>query len=597
MILRRAQGLALACLLSGCPSGQVDQRPTQALAQGSRYAVGELHLHAIEWTAQALGSRTQGLPDGLPVAGGLRLRGELALQRVAGRPGETLLALWFTRLDEHELVALGESVAFDAAGLIDVPVTVALAEDGSLTRAWYPSAAPSLLRHVMGGLLVRLDLRAAATGPRIIPVAHGLAEAVYSGEAGRLRRGLRGLVRLDAASTGAPGSATIVGATELGFDDRGALETLVAEEQVRSEDDGFASEDRFRLIRTRVLAGELLARPDLEHMLAVDPSAPRDTGEAEQMMARRFAEGMDLAGLALAVQDIDNGLLPPAGEVTRAVGLLRGWPELTPEVGALAARARSSHGRRLVFDLLAAAGTPEAQQMLRTLIADPTAAPERERPTLVQRFALIQRPESATGWFVLDLYDAADGELRRALLYPLGSLARRLQASDPWVAGLLHERLLVALAAEPSGPDLIAALAGLGNAGRPDDRGRLLAYLADADDDVRWTAIDALRELPGDDTTQALFAALTDRAPRVAARALALLHGRHLGPDDSVRLAALVDGRPLSPTLQTGLVAALTDRIADDPEVPAALRRLALASEDPRLRARIERALAAPDPS
>lgn len=588
----RTLSVALALTLGACSGGQVQRPAATVVSAGPRYAPGELHLHALEWTAEAVGARTPGLPDGVPVAGGLRLRGELALQRVDGRPGETLLALWFTRLDEHELVALGEPIAVDGAGLVGVPVTVALADDGTLTRAWYPPEAPSLLRHVMGGLLARLDLRAAAAGARTVPVAHGIGEAVYTGEAGKLQRTLQRLVRFDAAQGAAQGAALAGGVAAIDFDDRGALSSLVAEERVRAEADGFASEDRFSLIRVAVVPGELLPRPELERMLAIDPAAPPDPTEAEQVLAQRFAEDMDLHGVARGVQNLDNGLLPYAGDITQMVGLLRGWPERTPEVAALARKARSSFGRGMVFDLLATASTTESQASFRALLADPVAAPPGERAGLFQRFVLMARPDSASGWFVLDHYDAADDAQRPALLYPAGALAGRLRDADPWVAGLLHERLLTALAEDTTREGRIAALAGLGNAAWSEDRGRVLAHLDDPDEQVRLAAIEALRELPGEDTTQALFAALADPEPRVAAQALASLHERQLGPADSARLAALVDGSPLPGELQQGLLAALGERLGDDPDVPEALRRLAAVSEDASLRARVGRLLA-----
>lgn len=478
----RVACLALSLLAFGaCLEDQAPAPVTTAPAGRPGFAPGELHRYAIEWSADASRERDAALP----IAGGLRLRGQLAIQRIADAGPRTRLALWFGELAQARLIALGEPIEVDAAALRGHRAFVELDEQGAVARAWLEPGAPPLFRHLMGGLVNRVDLR----------------------------------------PTAAPGGR---GEARREVDERGALLSLLAGAPLAAADDpGLDARETLELRRVAVDTAAPI-EVDLERAIAFDPAAAPDPREVEQALAQRFADGLTLAEVGAAVRDIDNGLLPRPGFTIRAVGLLRGWPELAAQVVALALDADSLHGRRLALDLLAAASTPESQAAMRAIVGHPAAASWPELPSLVQRFALVTRPSSATGWFVLDLHDAAAGELRRALLYPLGSLAARLQGEDPWLAALLHERLLAALDAGPAGAELVAALAGLGNAGWPADAGRILAFVDDPDDAVRLAAVSALRGQQDPDSAGALAGALQDPEPQIAALARATLQERGL---------------------------------------------------------------------
>lgn len=593
----RPKLLMLASLLAcGAPEIAADAPETAVAAspRGPELRAGELHLYALAWQARA------GDGEAGPVGGGLSLRGQLALQAIEARAGGTLVALWFPELPERELTALGEAIEVAPELLVGPRAYAVVEADGELRRTWFEPTAPPLFRQVMGGALARIDLRGAAAGPepRVVPGLHGLAEVRYRrDDDGTVRRDLQRVVRFDALP-GAPADApAISGAAALAVDERGGLVSLAVEERAVVGGDApvFASEERFALTRVDRRAGEAIEAPDLSTMIERDAAAPPDMEEASRALSRRFAEGLTLADVAFAVGNIDNGLLPREGFVIRATGLLRGWPELADEMPALLRAAETGRGRRLVFDLLSSAGTPAAQRVLRDALAGPEAAGWPELPSLVQRLALVQRPTRETGWFAVDYYDAARAsgrdELRRATLYPLGSLAGRLLAGDsPWAAVVLHARLLDALAAADDVPDRVAALAGLGNAGFAVDRERVLAYLHDEDAQVRAAAASALRRMVAPETTAALLAALRDPDDLVAAQALMAVREHLPGPAAATRLAEVVAGDAYHAALAVGLADVLAE-LPDDPAVRRALEHLA-ASEDPQARARARLRLA-----
>jgi hypothetical protein len=594
--------LLLCASVNACggeaPTPASHETPTTAPAP--TLPIGRTLVYALQWTVDSGVEPDGGSPIGLPLAGGLRIEGELHLQAVESRADGTIVAAWFDALGVRELTVNGERIEVEPAALVGPKAWFLLDGEGAVARVWFDADGGSLFRHVMAGALAHFDLRGALAGasPVVVPTGHGLSEARYAREgAGTVRRELAALVRFDAVAGVDADRAAVEGVAELALDEAGVPSRFGSDEaaKVRERDWAFSSHDRFDATRVRVEDGEPLAPPgDLSRLADHDPAAPRDTSEAERALAQRFAGEMEVQDVANAVTALDGGLLPSGGFASRATGLLRGWPERARELGPVALGA-TGHGRQLVFDLLASAGTPEAQAVMRELLEREEVQAWPEHPLLVGRFAFVRAPTVETALFVLELHTRAraahDDELARAILYPLGSVARAIDRSDPWLGALLHARLIEVFAHAVDARTRIAATAGLGNCGRLEDRAHLLPLLRDDDDAVRMHAATALRDMIAPDATAALVAALRDPDRAVAATALDVLSDHHWGTAGSAVLAAIVIAGEHNPELDHELVNALADRMAGDPGVPAALRTLAARTSDRDLAARIARLL------
>jgi len=584
-----------ACAGESAPAAEVAQVGVPSASLGAELPLGRTLVYALAWTVEA--GFEAGSPLGLPLAGGLHLEGELHVQALEPRDGGTLAAIWFNALSVGELSVNGERIDVGPAALVGQRAYFIIDRSGAVTRTWFGPDATPLFQQVMSGALARFDLQGATgAGTHVVRTGHGLAEVTYArtGEAGAVRRDLQRMVRFDSFAGVEPERAAVEGVADLALDaDRIPL-AIDSREDAAVADEGwsFGSHDRFRASRTRIDDGPPLAIPnDFASYVEHDPQAPPDPSEAERVLAQRFAGELEVRDVAIAVKALDGGLLPGPGFASQATGLLRGWPDEAREMIPVALSA-SGHGRQLAFDLLSSAGTTQAQTVMIELLERDDVREWPEFPLLVGRFAFVYRPTAQTAQFLLALQTEAraDGRdvLARAALYPLGSVARSIEPTDPWLTELLHARLVEELAAAADPPERIAAIAGLGNLSRLADRGLLLTLLADPDDGVRAHAVTALRNMVAPDTTAALITALRDPDTGVASNALDVLANHHLGPDGSAQLAAIIIAGEYNLELDTAIVNALAFRVADDPSVSAALRALASRVRDHEILRRIE---------
>ncbi len=591
-ILRR---LVLATLLSAAcsdpPAPAVDAAPVAAPTI-AKLPIGRTLVFELDWTVDA--GFDEGSPMSLPMAGGLHLVGDLRVQAIGEREGGTLAAIWFDGLDTGELTINREPLALESEMLVGPRAWFVLDADGGIAKTWFAPEAQPLFRHVMGGVLARLDLRGAAapTGPQVVPTAHGLGNVAYVRDGDTTRREVQSFARFDALGGIHSDAPEIAGTFELTVDADGVPLRIAGDERASASDEGwaFGAHDRFHATRVRIDDGAALIEPELAGWDLHDPAAAPDYRESERVFAQGMAGELVAKDIALAMHAQDGGLLPSGELISQATGLLRGWPDeawsIAPEI--LAARG---NGRQLGFDVLSSAGTPEAQQVMCELLARDDVRSWDELPLLVGRFAFVRRPTSATVHFALAMHEWArergDERLAGAMLYPLGSLARNVEHTDPWLAELLHTELVDELAAADELDTRLAAIAGLGNHGRADDRGRLLPLLGDDDDRIRAGAVVALRHLEAAEVTDALVIALRDPDRAVATRALDVLEERWHGADGAAKLAAMAAEGAHNPAIEYSMATKLGARIGEDPSVRVALDALAARTEDRELAYRI----------
>jgi len=580
-MIRQALLVALlfgACTESATPRVAVAELDEGALAPVLR--VGDRHVYTLAWHAEA--SRTGA---GMRVSGSLALEGELAVSVLAAGPEGTRVSLSFPSLSVRELRVQDGPIEIDAAMLVGHHAEILVAADGDVRRAFFDGNAPPVFRELMTGVIARLDLRGADpdVSPRAIRSGHGLVEATYHpgpGPGNVVTRELGRVLRFDTAPGTTPDAKLLVAEGRIELDDDRVPTVIELHDAIDAPIEiGLVADDRFSLARVRVERGDAVALAvALIDPVEIDPTAAPDQQAVDRELDRQYAGDLTMQDISIALSVADGGLQPASGEFSRAAALLRGWPERADEIVPLVMRSDGG-GRQLAFDMLSAAGTPEAQATMRELLSEPASQWWPERVVLVQRFAFVSAPDDASGEFLLAMLDVAedaeDLELQRATMHPMGAVAGRLD--NPWLAERLHHRLVAAAAYEE--PLLRAgAIAGLGNAKRRDDVPRFLAAAVDVDANVRLEALSALRFWIAPDTTAALLDALADENPAVGSLALDVLRKRHFDGESDPRLAERArDGR-YNPELDRAVASSL---IGDDaPTTLVALAAIAARTQN-----------------
>ncbi|MBL9100864.1 MAG: hypothetical protein JNL82_07895 [Myxococcales bacterium] len=586
-LLRRLTLLAALVGACGEPTA-APADPPAPVADAARLEPGEVHRYALEWRTRATRSLARG-----GVSGGLELTGELAVAAVARGPEGTRVAAWLPRVDTGAIVVQGQPIAVDPAALVGPRAEFLLAPDGDVRRVFFAADGPPIFRELMLGVLARLDLRGAGEpGTRTVRGGHGLALASYRREAdGVVLRELAGVLRFDTVPGAAVDPADLTAAGRIELDERGVPVRIdLHDVALLQEELGLVADDEFTAVRTAVEPAEVAALVD---PVELDLHAGPDLEAAARELDRQYAAGYTLHDLALAMDTMDGGVLPRTGEASRAAAALRAEPGRAADLVPLI-RAAGKSGRQLGFDVLSAAGTPEAQAVMCALLREASDAAWPERALLVQRFAFVHAPTAASGELMLELVAAAERSgdllLRRAALFPLGTVAGRV------ADGALAERLHATLVAHAGHADAdlrAAAVGGLGNARRADDLPRLLAALSDPHGGVRVEAAAGLRTRVTPAATEALLAALADDDPAVASRALVVLRKHHYqGSPDPALVERARLGR-YNPRLARALASSLLGE-RERPDVRAALDAVAASADDRQLAADLGLAAAPP---
>ena len=177
--------------------------------------------------------------------------------------------------------------------------------------------------------------------------------------------------------------------------------------------------------------------------LTVGPSAD------EQIKAQRI-RGLTAAELHDTLLAYAGGGLPPGDFLWRATGFLKAHPEACLDLAGLFESPRmSSRGREQLLEILASAGTPEAQGAMRVALESSVAHGDKaEWDRLVQRFSFVQHPTTDSMSFVTASYeDARSGSDRAAAAYALGASAGNLARSggDAQAVRAARETLMAGL--------------------------------------------------------------------------------------------------------------------------------------------------------
>lgn len=566
---------------------------------------GDVHRYAFSWTVASQGDAA--MVGGRTVGGDVELVGELAVTVRGEHEDGVLVGVRFARLDEARLAILGKNVLPSAEMLLADEALLVVPHDGRPRTLRFERDAAPVFRKLMAGALAHVDLSLPAPGvesfSEVGPTGNGLARIDYArgpSSPQTLTRTVAEYERVDAFGGAPPSAGWAVqsqGQIEMGssslFD---AIELSESLELVNRENPiTFGAKTKFSMRRTGLDHGDAAPLPNLEDWIAVDLFEAPDGSEAEQEMARKFAEGLTLTDVGIVVNSARRGMPVPKGFLVRARGLLKGWPELAREMQPLFEANDDMGTREMVTDLLVSADTPEAQDVLVDLFSNLAEESDPSLSGLLQHLNLVHTPTPALALLVMDIHQLAvtenDENLRLGSMYAIGSLAAQIQNAEPELAEAMLTTLRDELAAAESPIRTQAALAGLGNAGRPEDLDRILGERHHEDRNVRAQVASSLRFSRDPKSTDALFNMLGDSSRTVAAISLSTID--FYRPDDTElhRLAAATINASVHPKLTGPLVSVLAKRGLDDDLSGEAMAILYERTADPRQKVRIARIL------
>jgi HEAT repeat protein len=240
----------------------------------------------------------------------------------------------------------------------------------------------------------------------------------------------------------------------------------------------------------------------------------------------------------------DTGRLPGhARWFRRASAVVQLEPARCAQLASLVELpSMSANARGLVLDLLAAAGTPEAQAALRAALSSRTVREDAAGFIAhVQRLSLVAKPDAETLSFARGEYERAradrDPERRIAATYALGAVIGRRAGGDAEGARREAERLRTELRRADKPEERRVLLRALGNAALPKDAATVRSYLSDDDPEVRAAAASALGAQEGPEQVDGVIEMLGDAEPIVQAAALSALAEHELTAAQLARVA------------------------------------------------------------
>jgi len=548
-----AKGLA-----EGKATGQVAHRRRIAPLEA-----GDRRRYAFAWTAESSASLGgDGAPDSQPkkdndsdrakdpakapsLDGFGRLGGTLELTGLGMHDGVRVVTMVLKTLAQHSLQIAGAELLSDEAtvrSMLNVPVYVRLDSRGAVVDYGFESSAPELARSLFPRIFDQIALCRAGSDdaeswscPQRAPHGAAFVKYMYVDDDTIERR----RVRYDAFSD-APAcdgcAQSVDDLTTVTLDLAGLIQRLEVDGRVGLKAANPAALDVYSARDTLSLTLESAERlalamvPPLPDQLESRPAAPALTAaEIESQLAAQRTGDLTLPALfdTVVAASQPNSRLP-AGFIARASALLEQDPEACNEVVRRFNEGRLSlRTRVLLTDLLASAGSPEAQEALRTVLSSPAARSTKELyPTLVQRLGFVDRPDAQTIAYAEQAYTSAvrKGSVteRSALAYTLGATASNLarEGRDPQDAKRLTDTLRKGLRAARDSEGKRAYLSGLGNAGAPEDVSLVGMYVSDGDEGVRFDAIHALRHARGEEASTYALRAMSDASMAVQQEAV-----------------------------------------------------------------------------
>ncbi|MEW5742189.1 MAG: HEAT repeat domain-containing protein [Myxococcota bacterium] len=463
--------------------------------------------------------------------GDVEASGVLELRGHGEKEGRTLLGLRLTKLDTATMTLLGAPALRDRgaveAALVGPEALVTLLPTGDVHGVAAPKDASAVFSSLVQTLLgeVQWPLRDTPSWTLLEVTPRGRCETAFTRTGTELTKRRLRYATLTGLGLGV-GDVRVTSQAKLSLNDDGQLLAATTSERL----DGATPEGRAAFSELSVVLEPLGAGafegavPEVAAAVALDAVRPPLDADA-QLLLQRVA-GLTEAQLFDGVATYGaSGFLPDVGLfVARASGLLKQRPELCARLAERASTpAASPKERDFALELLAAAGTAEAQAAMRAVLSSDVVRDDPARRDRFLRLSLLEEPTPATVGFVSSQRDAATGQDRNTLSLVLGSTAGELARTQPEAAQPFLARLREELSTARDVTERRHLLHALGNAGQSGAVEDVLRWVSDADPKVRYAAVDALRFTPTPAARAAVTQAVADADVRVAVHAVDLL--------------------------------------------------------------------------
>lgn len=578
-----------------------------------RWPAGTRYVYRLGWRADQDARVTlPGAAQAMPFHVTASLDANLVVRSLGSSGAGTVLGLSFEDFREHQFVFSGRALLPDAAA-VDATFKrrEALAEvgaDGAVHALRFAPGDPDVFKHVVQGLMTDATLALPATAAsawtatEVAPAGRARSEyRVVRASPPTIERTRPAYEQLDMLRAARIAPHQLDSRATFVLDPAGYLRSVAHHEAIALEAQGTS------LRGTTALTLDLISVTSFAPPARVELASRSDVrrpGEhvtddrMRQRMLEQRAAGLTVDALKEDLRRAVGGRVPDHNAwLWHATGALLLHPERCHELAEVFADpSLDGPGRALVLDVLAGAGSPEAQETLRALLDSPASKQDlKERVLLLQRLSLVEHPTPETVRYAAERFAAAEGPERIADGYSLGAVLGHLKANGEGTEQVreLGGQLVDGLRRARTPTDEQTYLRALGNAGLPEATAEIIAHAGSPDADVRAAAASALRKIPAPEATAALIDLAGARESDVQAAAFDALRGRTLSSGELDRLAALaaagkVDERNL------GLLVAAVSPSAGNAAGRAVLQALApRITRDAALRARVQALLAA----
>jgi hypothetical protein len=575
-----AFALGLVFVISAPPS----PADVTAAARLDRYPLDVERSYALRWSQ----SQSTLLPTGEGVASAeLELQGHFTLTGRSLEDGTRAVLLRLDEVQQYRATALSQPLPGE--GLQGAECLALLEPTGGLKELRFSDSQSVMARYLLQGLAAEV-FTVTPDEPTLeakeqLPI--GDMVTAFAWNAGRTtlsRTRARFLKWRLSAST--PANVTVSDSAELYFEPAGPLRDVDGREHIEGHDaQGRPQAQRESSLTVRFTGQRVV--PAQPQMLAARPLV-RLPGTVVSEIDMRKALLENLVGkltfeqVAAALRDLqDPRILSDRGEfVSRTAALLRLHPERCAELVPLFDAAKSDQMRAQILDILASAGSAEAQAAMRRMLELPNSTRDPKIfQQLYPRLGLAGTPTPETVKYVLDGHAAAlhagDVQGRQLRAYTLGTLASRTK--DPQAAALMVDVLVDDVTNAADSRDLRHAYRALGNTGDPRALEVVREGLSSKDTDVRASAAVALRRVPGAEAQKTLSSLLAGETDRDVQRALLdALKSRPLSSESLTALRALTVERRLAPGAANELLALVGEQTTATPELVQTLQALLL---------------------
>jgi hypothetical protein len=532
-----------------------------------RWKDGSTYTYGLSWRAEQTNRvaavQGQGEPGQVTtVAGKVDLSGKLVLRSHGKRQGAYLLAVSLTDVDRLVWQLGGEDVvaASDVKSKLGGEAFLEIEPGGRIRRTYFGAAASMELRSLVQWLVPELQFVLPAKGARVVDGAwsaledtvHGRARTAYRIEderplvLSRARTGYETLGVGDVATLKVHSEDAAVARCAAeghldGIEHSATLRVTGAGQEV------LAFTDKLSLVLESVRDGAPRAPIDLSALTGYALNEAPGADVASQKALENRVGNLTPGQLVSDVLSYANGGRMDQRWLWQATGLLELHPEACAELAAVFGDDElTAKGRALILDLLASAGTDEAQRVLRQLLdSDVAKADETTRAVFYNRVALVEDVNTETAQFAAQHFDELKeqplGPMRVASTYALGSVAGHQAAQgNKALAGELNARLIEGLERTDDLAEKAVALRAMGNAGLAENVDTLTEYTRHESPALRAAAADALRDTHTEKSVEALLELLQDRDWQVQQAALSSLSHYQLAPEESLRIEKLI---------------------------------------------------------